>query len=127
MVGVSRENEGAGGGGNHWAVALRAATGAAAGDPLETEDLASIDALVTDGFSPPDGAGDAADGLAAELASVRDACAATGNGSWDEAKESLRALPRDSVFQHWRMFLRGARHAFAEEWEMARKCLLRWI
>ncbi len=112
----------AGGGEIHWAVALRVAGGAAAGNPIPPEELAAIDALVTDGFSPPQGAGEAADRLAAELAAVRDACAATGDGRWDEAKESLRALPHDSVFRHWRMFLRGARHAFGEEREMARKC-----
>jgi tetratricopeptide (TPR) repeat protein len=111
----------AGGGEIHWAVALQAATTAAAGNPLPLEDMAFIDALVTDGFSPPVGAGEAADRLAAELAAVRDACAATGDGRWDDAKEALRILPRDSIFQHWRMFFRGARHAFAEEWEMARK------
>jgi len=110
------------GGEIHWVVALGAAGGTASEHPISPEDLAAIDALVTDGFSPPEGAGEAADRLAAELATVREACAATGDGRWDEAKEALRKLPRDSVFRHWRMFLRGTRHAFGEEREMARKC-----
>ncbi len=111
-----------GGGAIQWAVALLAAVGAAAGNAISPEDMAAIDALVTDGFSPPEGIDETANQLAAELAAVRTASAATGDGRWDEAKEALRALPRDSVFSHWRMFLRGARHVFAEEREMARKC-----
>ena len=118
----SAADQPAGGGTIHWAVALRAADGQAAQIPISPEDMAAIDALVTHGFSPPQGAGEAADILAAELVAVREACAATGDGRWDEAKDALRALPRDSIFRHWRMFLRGARHAFGEELEMARKC-----
>jgi len=116
---ISAEEPAAGGGMIPWALALRAAT---AGNQIPPEDMAAIDTLVTSAFSPPQGAGDAADKLAAELAAVREACAATGHGSWDKAKEALRTLPRDSFFRHWRMFLRGARHAFEEELETARKC-----
>ncbi len=108
----------AGGAEIHWAVALQAA----AADAILPGDFAAIDALVTDGFSPPEGTGEMADRLAVELAVVREACAATGDGRWDEAKEALRGLPRDSIFRHWRMFLRGARCVFEEDRDMAWKC-----
>ena len=112
----------AGGGDAQWALALWTAEGMAAGKGSGPAGWAMIDALVTDGFHPPKGAGEAAERLAAELETVRTACAATGDGRWDEARDALRRLPRESIFQHWRMFLRGTRCVFEDDREMARKC-----
>lgn len=84
---------------------------------------AAVDLLATDTFSPVVSEDDpCATRLAAELAAVRAACAATGEGHWDIARDTLRALPRRSVFRHWRMFLRGARCVFEVDFKTARQC-----
>ena len=103
-----------------WAVALRAD---AAKQEISPADLAVIDLLVADAYTPPVTVGDeAVQRLAAELAAVRAACDATGDGRWDEAREQLRGLPRQSVFRHWRLFLRGVRCVFEDQCETARQC-----
>lgn len=103
-----------------WALALRVDGTAREISPA---DLAAVDQLVTDAYQPPVTGGDErAQQLAAELAAVRTACDATGDGRWDEAREALRALPRQSVFRHWRMFLRGVRCVFEDQEETARQC-----
>ena len=103
-----------------WAVALRV-DGTA--QEISPADLATVDQLVADAYQPPVTGGDERVlRLAAELAAVRAACDATGDGRWDEAREALRALPRQSIFRHWRMFLRGVRCVFEDQEETARQC-----
>jgi len=105
-----------------WAAAMRADEGMAAGKQLPA-DLAALDLLVTDPFQPaPAEADERGRRLAGELAAVRLACDATGDGRWDEAREALRRLPRQSVFWQWRLFLRGVRCVFEDEPETARQC-----
>jgi len=106
-----------------WAAALRVEAAMAAAAEISPADLAAVDLLVTDAFAPP-----AADGnervasLAKQLAAVRVACNATGDGRWDEAREALQGLPRQSVFRHWRLFLRGVRCVFEDQLDTARQC-----
>jgi hypothetical protein len=112
-----------GGGASGWAVTLRVDRDLADGREILPADLAAVDQLVVDSFVPPvTGGDDAATRLAAELAAVRTACDATGDGRWEEAKEALRGLPQRSLFRHWRMFLRGVRCVFEEDLETARRC-----
>ena len=102
-----------------WALALRVDGTAAEISPA---DLATVDQLVADAYQPPATGDERATQLAAELVAVRAACDATGDGRWDEAREALRALPRQSIFRHWRMFLRGVRCVFEAQEETARQC-----
>ena len=111
------------GGAGWWLAALRADEIAIKGGAVSPADLAAVDVLVTDGFEPDEAGHDGpAARLAAELKVVRSACAATGEGRWEEAKQALRDLPRQSVFAPWRIFLRGVRCVFEEERETARQC-----
>ena len=104
-----------------WAAALR--VDAAAPADVPAADLAAIDLLVSDGWVPPAGEGDEREQrLARELAAVRAGCAATGDGRWEAAREALQGLPRQSVFRHWRLFLRGVRCFFEDEVDTARQC-----
>ncbi len=103
-----------------WVVALRV-DGAA--QEISPADQATVDQLVADAYQPPADDGDErGPRLAAELTAVRAACEATGDGRWDEAREALRSLPRQSIFRHWRMFLRGVRCVFEDQEETARQC-----
>ncbi len=102
-----------------WALALRVDGTAAEISPA---DLATVDQLVADAYQPPATGDERATQLAAELAAVRAACDATGDGRWDETREALRALPRQSIFRHWRLFLRGVRCVFEDDEETARQC-----
>ena len=102
-----------------WALALRVDGTAAEISPA---DLATVDQLVADAYQPPATGDERATRLAAELAAVRTACDATGDGRWDEAREALRSLPRQSIFRHWRLFLRGVRCVFEDDEETARQC-----
>jgi hypothetical protein len=113
-----------GGGALAWAVTLRLGQQLALGKEASPEDLAAVDSLVIDDFIPPVAPGNA-DGerLAVELAAARKACQATGDGRWEDAKHALRELPQHSVFRHWRLFLRGVRCVFEEDFETARRCL----
>ena len=106
-----------------WVAALRADEVMMAAGSVSPADQAAVDLLVTDAFEPDEAenVGRSAR-LAAELKAVRAACAATGEGRWEEAKSALRALPRQSVFREWRIFLRGVRCAYEEERETARQC-----
>jgi len=111
------------GGAGWWVAALRADEISMMGGPVSPADQAAVDLLVTDAFVPDKAENDGqALRLAAELKAVRAACAATGEGRWNEAKNALRALPRQSVFHQWRIFLRGVRCVFEEERETARQC-----
>jgi hypothetical protein len=106
-----------------WAAVLRADQAAVEKRSADPADLAAIDRLVPEAFEPQVAAGDErARCLAAELAAVRTACAATGEGRWDEAQEALRGVPAQSVFRHWRMFLRGVRCLFHDQPDTARQC-----
>lgn len=111
------------GGAGWWAAALRADEISRTAGSVSAADQAAVDLLVTDGFEPDEAGNDGqAARLAAELKAVRSACAATGEGRWEEAKQALRDLPRQSVFSPWRIFLRGVRCVFEEERETARQC-----
>ena len=97
-----------------WEAALRADEALMKALVVSPADQGAVDLLVTDGFVTDDEGADAqAARLAAELKAVRAACAATGDGRWEEAKHALRDLPRQSVFWQWRIFLRGVRCVFA--------------
>jgi hypothetical protein len=89
------------------------------GGAISELEFAEIDRLVTDTFSPNLGQESS---LTTELMAVRAACVATGNGNWDEARDLLRDLPRLSIFRHWRMFLRGVRSYYQDDWDTARQC-----
>lgn len=113
----------AAGGAVGWALTLRAARETADGREASPADQAAVDQLVADSFVPPVDSGDDEESrVAAELAAVRKACDATGDGRWEEAKEALRDLPQRSVFRHWRMFLRGVRCVFEDDLQTARRC-----
>jgi len=106
-----------------WDAAVRVDLAMGTATAMAAPDLAAIDLLVTDGFVPPVAAGDAqALRLAQELAAVRAACNATGDGRWEVARDALQGLPRQSVFRHWRLFLRGVRCVFEDQWDTARQC-----
>jgi tetratricopeptide (TPR) repeat protein len=106
-----------------WAAVLRAAAAVSNGAALTPADCAEIDLLVTDTFWPAAVApADEASQVLKELAAVRAACEATGDGQWEQAQESLRGVPGQSVFRHWRMFLRGVRCWFQDQPEPARQC-----
>jgi tetratricopeptide (TPR) repeat protein len=108
-----------------WASTLQvdeAVESAGAFAPSNAE-LAAIDLLAADSFIPtPSVSCQRTSRLTAELLAVRAACDATGDGRWDDARESLRQLPAQSVFRHWRMFLRGVRCTFEEDFTTARQC-----
>ena len=104
-----------------WAAALRANAALTSGTAAAPADLAEVDALVVDGFLPTP-TDEQAQRVAAELAAVRTACDATGDGRWEVAQEALRGVPGQSVFRHWRMFLRGVRGVFHDQPDLARQC-----
>jgi len=111
------------GGAGWWVAALRADEVLMKGGTVFPADQAAVDLLVTDSYEVDGVDGDGrATRLAAELKAVRAACAATGEGHWEEAKDALRGLPRQSIFWQWRIFLRGVRCVFEEEAETARRC-----
>jgi tetratricopeptide (TPR) repeat protein len=106
-----------------WPDVLTTAGALVAGKPVKSRDWAAVDAAVTCYQTPPAAeAGSLAERVKAELALVHEAVAATGDGRWEDAQRLLRGLERQSVFQQWRMFLRGVRHHFLREAEAARKC-----
>lgn len=106
-----------------WATLLRLDRELAEGRAATPAELLEIDRLVIDPFEPtvvPED--ESAWRVAAELAAVRTACAATGDGRWDEAQAALRGVPAQSIFRHWRMFLRGVRCVFHDQPDTARQC-----
>ena len=104
-----------------WAAALRVDEAGTAA--ISLTDLAAVDLLVTAALLPSVEDGDERElRLARELAAVRAACSATGDGHWDAAREALQGLPRQSVFRNWRFFLRGLRCFFEDEPDTARQC-----
>ena len=89
-------------------------------------DLRIIDEIVTSFASVNPSAGNpVAERLAAELTLVQTACKAAAEGRWEEMADTLRPLRSDSLFRHWRLFLRGMRHVFCGEKAMAKECLKR--
>lgn len=106
-----------------WAAALRMDKIMASAGTVSPADQAAVDLLVTDAYEPYEAANEEqVSRLAAELKVVRTACAATGEGRWEDAKNALRELPRQSVFWQWRIFLRGVRCVFEDDRETARQC-----
>ena len=106
-----------------WQNLLVMARSAAPGQASGELDEAEIDRLVLGRYEPavaPDD--EVASRLAEELAAVRMASAATGDGRWDDAQAALRGVSARSVFRHWRMFLRGVRCVFQDDRETARQC-----
>jgi tetratricopeptide (TPR) repeat protein len=101
-----------------WRLAEVAFHELAAGREVTRAGLQGVDYLVTSPFVPPD----AAQPLAVELRAVREAVQATGEGQWEAARAALQGLPRGSVFQHWRLFLRGVRHTWYNEKPEAQRC-----
>ncbi|MFN0080714.1 MAG: tetratricopeptide repeat protein [Prosthecobacter sp.] len=106
-----------------WPTVLKAAEACEKGLPVSAAEWAAVDAAVS-AFTPaPTGDGESLGLLvAAELEMIHLACAATAEGRWEDAQTGLRSLARQSVFLHWRMFLRGVRHHFLREAEQARRC-----
>jgi hypothetical protein len=106
-----------------WPTVLEAAELAGQSLPVSTPHWAAVDSAVGAFTSARKGEPGSIDArVAEELEVIHRACAATGDGRWEDAQDSLRGLPRQSVFQHWRMFLRGVRHHFLREIESARRC-----
>lgn len=103
-----------------WPKILQVAENLAAGAQPTAADWAAVDAAVSSFIPAPT----PENPIALELAAVHRACDATAEGRWQDAQTSLRALPRNSVFQHWRMFLRGVRHVFQGETEQAKICFV---
>ena len=101
-----------------WRLAEAAFHDLEAGREVARAGLLAVDYLVTSRFVPPD----AAQPLAVELRAVRVAVQDTGEGQWEAARAALQGLPRGSVFQHWRLFLRGVRHAWHHEKAEAQRC-----
>jgi len=88
------------GGAGWWVAALRADEISATGGSVSPADQAAVDLLVTDGFEPDEAENNGQVlRLAAELNAVRSACAPTDEGRWEEAKQALRDLPRQSFFR----------------------------
>ncbi len=106
-----------------WGSLLAGARAAAPGGISGEPDWVGIDRLVLGGYEPAVAPDDAlARQLADELAAVRGACVATGDGRWDDAQAALRGVSARSVFRQWRMFLRGVRCVFQDDPETARQC-----
>ncbi len=108
---------------DRWNSVLILAAVVEAGGSVSAEQLAVVDGVVASFFSPPAGEpGSPAARVAEELKSVLAACEATATGQWEAAQTALRLLPRRSIFQHWRMLLRGVRHAHQDEAALAQQC-----
>jgi oligoribonuclease (3'-5' exoribonuclease) len=107
----------------HWPTVLNAAEACEKGLPVTAAEWAAVDVVVgTLAPLPVQEPGSLGELVAAELTVIRLACTATAEGRWEDAQIGLRSLARQSVFQHWRMFLRGVRHHFLREVEPARRC-----
>lgn len=109
-----------------WQGLKRFAAEEASGADAAHPDWLLVDAVVT-AFTPaPDENGDALGNLlAAELAIVHTACKAVAEGHMEEATDALRPLPTNSVFRHWKIFLRGVRHFFGGAKKEAELCFSR--
>lgn len=92
----------------------------------EKSDWLRVDSVVT-AFTPALVEGEDALGcrLAAELAMVHAACRAVAEGRMEEAVNAMRPLPADSVFRHWKFFLRGVRHFISGAKKEAEECFSR--
>jgi len=110
--------------GRLWPELLRIAA-SPAGD-ICGRDITTIDDVVTAFAPPPADFGDELSAsLAAQLEAVHAACAAASEGRWEEATAAVRPLPSQSVFRHWRLFLRGIRLAFQGDPDGAEVCFQR--
>ncbi len=92
------------------------------GGTVSAAALLTADQFVSGIVPPPPAVDGVEDSLANELSLVQRAMDATGDGRWEEAQETLRGLPRRSVFQHWRLFLRGVRCVHQGETTTAQQC-----
>lgn len=101
-----------------WTLVESASRGLDSGQEATLGAIRAADFFVTSSFSPPD----ATQPAAVELLAVQAAVMATGEGQWETAREKLQGLPRRSLFQHWRLFLRGVRHAHHRESSEAQRC-----
>lgn len=92
----------------------------------ENLDWLLVDSVVT-AFTPAPVEGEDALGcrLATELAMVHAACRAVSEGHMEEAVNAMRPLPADSVFRHWKFFLRGVRHFISGAKKEAEECFSR--
>ena len=92
----------------------------------EKSDWLLVDSVVT-AFTPAPVEGEDALGcrLASELAMVHAACRAVSEGHMEEAVNAMRLLPADSVFRHWKIFLRGVRHFISGAKKEAEECFSR--
>ncbi|MEI8387564.1 MAG: hypothetical protein WCG76_08185 [Verrucomicrobiota bacterium] len=104
-----------------WPELLRIAANPAG--ELGCRDITVIDDVVTAFASPPAVADDELSaGLSAQLEAVHAACEAASEGRWEDASEAVRPLPSQSVFRHWRLFLRGMRLSFQGDAGGAAQC-----
>ncbi len=101
-----------------WTLVEEASRGIDAGQEAPPAAVRAADFLVTSAYVPPDPRQPAA----VELLAVQAAVLATGEGRWEAAREKLQGLPRRSLFQPWRLFLRGVRHAHHREAAEAQRC-----
>jgi tetratricopeptide (TPR) repeat protein len=109
-----------------WQQLKSLAAQAASTTNLNPSDCLFVDSVVT-AFAPaPVESEDALSSqLAAELAMVHAACKATSDGRMEDAVEAIRALPANSVFRHWKIFLRGMRHFLTGAKKEAEACFSR--
>ena len=61
--------------------------------------------------------------LAGEFAALREALRAVGAGQWDQARESLRPIPHQSIVAHWKLLVRAWIAFHDGEVEKGLKCL----
>ncbi len=108
-----------------WGIILQLAGELEAGRPAAGEAWLCVDQAVISNQAPPHSIpGDARAAMIRELDVVQTALEATGEGRWEEARELLKIISSRSVFQYWRLFLRGVRHWFCGELTQARRCFL---
>lgn len=106
-----------------WGHLIAFAERLAAGAAPQPNDWLRADLWVARFQTPPPSQNSAmGERVAIELSAIHAACDATGEGRWDTAREALKSIPPDSVFRHWRMFLRGVRHWFLGESAPASRC-----
>ncbi|MEY5009694.1 MAG: hypothetical protein RLZZ253_833 [Verrucomicrobiota bacterium] len=107
----------------HWPTVLEAAHLCATDQTVSPAHWVAVDSVVTTFIAPPPQDPETpAFRVAEELELVQNACAAAGEGRWDDLQNLLRNLARNSPFQHWRMFLRGVRHHFLHQPQQAQRC-----
>jgi tetratricopeptide (TPR) repeat protein len=108
-----------------WEKILQLAGALETGQPAKGEAWLCVDQAVIANQAPPDSLPeDARSPIIIELSAVQAALEATGEGRWEEARDSLKSISSRSIFQYWRLFLRGVRHWFCGELTQAQRCFL---